>query len=75
MNKNATGKEKTAGYIYYVARISALLLVFLIFFPAFNPAKICGYVNKNMSLFGCKIFSDFPPELSSYRYVLQIRIV
>ncbi len=51
MNKNATGKEKTAGYIYYVARISALLLVFLIFFPAFNPAKICGYVNKNMSLF------------------------
>lgn len=51
MKENITGKEKIAGYLYYVARIAALLSVFLIFFPAFNPAKICGYINKNMSLF------------------------
>lgn len=51
MKENITGKEKTAGYLYYVARIAALLSVFLIFFPAFNPAKICGYISKNMSLF------------------------
>lgn len=51
MNQNITGKEKTAGYFYYAARIAALLSVFLIFFPAFNPAKICGLINKNMSLF------------------------
>lgn len=51
MKENKTGKEKIAGYLYYVARIAALLSVFLIFFPAFNPAKICGYISKNMSLF------------------------
>ena len=51
MNENITGKEKTAGYLYYVTRIAALFSVFLIFFPAFNPAKISGLISKNMSLF------------------------
>lgn len=51
MKNEKTGKEKIAGKIYYVARIAVLLSVVLIFFPAFNPAKICDYINKNMSLF------------------------
>lgn len=50
--KNAkTGKEKTAGYIYYVLRIGALFSAVMMFFPGLNPAKICDYVNKTMSLF------------------------
>lgn len=46
-----TAKERIAGYLYYVARIGALLSVVLMFFPGLNPAKICDYINKNMSLF------------------------
>ena len=51
MKDSKTGKEKVAGYIYYLSRVAALLSVVLIFLPACNPAKICDYVNKNMSLF------------------------
>lgn len=51
MKDSRTGAEKTAGYLYYIARIAALLSVVLIFFPAFNPAKICDFISKNMSLF------------------------
>ncbi len=51
MKNNKTGRERAAGYIYYLARIGALLSIILMFFPALNPAKVCDYINKNMSLF------------------------
>ena len=51
MENSKKGKEKTAGYIYYVARIGVLLSVVMMFFPGMNPSKICDYINKNMSLF------------------------
>ena len=51
MENSKKGKEKTAGYIYYAARIGVLLSVVMMFFPGLNPAKICDYINKNMSLF------------------------
>ncbi|MBO5166723.1 MAG: sugar ABC transporter permease [Lachnospiraceae bacterium] len=51
MEKNKTGKERIAGYIYYVARIGVLLSIVMMFFPGLNPAKICDFVNKTMSLF------------------------
>ena len=51
MKNSMTGKERIAGYMYYVTRVLTLLSVVMVFFPGFNPAKICGYVNKNMSLF------------------------
>lgn len=51
MEDSKKGKEKTAGYVYYVARIGVLLSVVMMFFPGLNPAKICDYINKNMSLF------------------------
>ncbi len=51
MENSKKGKEKTAGYVYYVARIGVLLSVVMMFFPGLNPSKICDYINKNMSLF------------------------
>ena len=51
MEKNKTGKERIAGYIYYVARIGVLLSIVMMFFPGLNPAKICDFVNRTMSLF------------------------
>lgn len=50
MKKGTTGKEKAAGYVYYMLRIGALMSALLMFLPALNPARICDYVNKNMSL-------------------------
>lgn len=36
--------------VYYVTRIGILLSIVMMMFPAANPAKICDYVNSNMSL-------------------------
>ena len=44
------GKERAADFLYYIVRIGTLISVVLMFFPGFNPAKICGYINKNMSV-------------------------
>ncbi len=46
-----TKNEKIADKFYWVQRVSALLMVVLIFFPAANPARICTMINKNVSLF------------------------
>ena len=51
MKNSKIGKERVAGYLYYVTRIGALLSIVLMFFPALNPAKLCDYISKNMSLF------------------------
>lgn len=51
MKKELTGREKIANILYYGLRISVLLSAVMLFFPGLNPAKVCGYINKNMSLF------------------------
>lgn len=51
MKNSISGKERAAGYVYYVTRIGALLSVVMMFFPGVNPTKICDYISKNMSLF------------------------
>ena len=56
--KNMTGKERIANYMYFVVRIATLLSVVMVFFPAFNPGKISGLINKNMSLFTTAIAYD-----------------
>ncbi|MBQ7954949.1 MAG: sugar ABC transporter permease [Lachnospiraceae bacterium] len=53
-----TGKERIANYMYFVVRIATLLSVVMVFFPAFNPGKISGLINKNMSLFTTAIAYD-----------------
>ena len=40
MKKGTTGKEKAAGYVYYVLRIGALMSALLMFLPALNQARI-----------------------------------
>ncbi len=46
-------EEKKCDKYYYVYRVVALLSLFIMFIPAINPAKICGLINKNLSLFSC----------------------
>ena len=58
MNKSMTGKERIANILYYVVRVATLLSVVMVFFPGFNPGKISGLINKNMSLFTTAITYD-----------------
>lgn len=51
MQEKGTSNQLIAGKLYYFSRVSALLSVVLMLFPGMNPARICGYINKNMSLF------------------------
>ena len=37
--------------IYYLLRVAIIVGVFVIFIPAFNPAKISENINRNLSLF------------------------
>lgn len=50
MKELSPGEERSK-YIYYVLRILMLFTVVYLFVPGLNPAKICSYVNKTMSLF------------------------
>ena len=50
MKKKKSGRERVADWIYYLNRLGIITSIVLLFFPAFNPAKVCGYINKNMSL-------------------------
>lgn len=51
MEVKKRGKEWVANKLYYIVRIGILLSFVLMLFPGVNPAKVCGYVGKNMSLF------------------------
>ena len=51
MNEAKSKKELVADNIYIFTRLGILASVVLMFFPFFNPAKVCTLVNKNMSLF------------------------
>ena len=51
MDRSKTAKELAADKIYYLIRIATLLSVVFLFVPALNPSRICGLINKNLSLF------------------------
>ena len=46
-------EEKKVDKFYYIHRGLSLLAIALLFVPMLNPAKICDYINKNLSLFSC----------------------
>lgn len=46
MSKNL----KVSGKLYYLYRIVAVLLFVILFLPAVNPAKVCGLINRSISL-------------------------
>ncbi len=51
MDKSRTKREFISDKFYYFVRIAILLSVVFLFIPAFNPTRICGLINKNISLF------------------------
>lgn len=53
-----TPAEKTADVIYWFLRGAVILNVVLLFFSSFNPARITGMINSNMSLFSCGVSYD-----------------
>lgn len=45
--------EKVADKVYWLLRLAVFVNVVLLFFSNFNPARITGMTNKNVSLFSC----------------------
>ncbi len=58
VNVRKTASERIADKIYWVFRLGIVANVIMLFFPAFNPARISGLINKNLSLFSCGISYD-----------------
>lgn len=50
-----TPAEKTADVIYWFLRTAIIANIVMLFFPAFNPARLSGMINKNLSLFSCGV--------------------
>lgn len=50
-----TPAEKAADVIYWFLRAAIIANIVMLFFPAFNPARLSGMINKNLSLFSCGI--------------------
>lgn len=50
-----TMSERIADKIYWVLRCAVVLNIVALFFPSFNPARLSGMINKNLSLFSCGI--------------------
>ncbi len=51
MREEKAGVGGTAGKVFIIQRIVVLAAVVAMFFPQFNPARICGLVDGNLSLF------------------------
>lgn len=51
MSKQIHKREQISHNLYYFLRAAILLSFVFLFIPAFNPARISGLINKNLSLF------------------------
>lgn len=51
MNQSKSSKELISDKLYYLIRIAILLSVVFLFIPSFNPARVSGLINRNLSLF------------------------
>lgn len=58
LHKRRSFEEKAADKVYWILRIAVVVNVILLFFPSFNPARVCGIMNKNLSLFSCGVSYD-----------------
>lgn len=54
-SKPKTAAEKISDVIYWLMRAAVVLNVVILFFPAFNPARLSVMINKNLSLFSCGV--------------------
>ena len=57
-DRRRTASERMTDKLYWVLRIGIVVNVILLFFPSFNPARVCGIMNKNLSLFSCGVSYD-----------------
>ena len=46
-----TPRERFADVVFWVMRTAIVANIVMLFFPAFNPARISGMINRNLSLF------------------------
>lgn len=53
-----TVKEKISTVIYWILRAAVVANVVALFFPSFNPARLSGMINRNLSLFSCGVSYD-----------------
>ncbi|MGN0642372.1 MAG: ABC transporter permease [Huintestinicola sp.] len=53
-----TTGEKISDKLYWFIRVLVIADIVILFFPAFNPARISGMINKNLSLFTCGVSYD-----------------
>ncbi|MGN0666120.1 MAG: ABC transporter permease subunit [Huintestinicola sp.] len=58
MEANKTANEKIADVIYWLLRSAVVVNIVMLFFPAFNAARLSGMINKNLSLFSCGVSYD-----------------
>ena len=53
-----TTGEKISDVVFWFLRGHTVINVIMLFFPAFNPAKICEEISRNLSLFTCGVSYD-----------------
>lgn len=51
MKQSKTKREAISDKVYYLTRVATLLSVVFLFIPNFNPTRISGLINRNLSLF------------------------
>jgi putative aldouronate transport system permease protein len=49
--KEKVHEKEVAAPVFISQRIVALIAFFLLFMPGVNPSRVCGLINKNLSLF------------------------
>ncbi|MGN1089679.1 MAG: hypothetical protein ACI4Q6_04700, partial [Huintestinicola sp.] len=55
MKAKKTATELVADKIYWVLRAAVIVNLVMLFFPSFNPSRLSGMINKNLSLFSCGV--------------------
>ena len=53
-----TPRERCTDVIFWIMRTAVVANIVMLFFPAFNPARISGMINRNLSLFSCGVSYD-----------------
>lgn len=56
MNPSKTKRESISDKVYYLIRIAVSFSILFLFIPAFNPARVSGIINRNLSLFTSGLF-------------------
>ena len=58
-NEPKTAAERVSDVIYWILRAAVVFNIVVLFFPGFNPARISGMINSNLSLFSCGVSYNY----------------